>query len=43
MDVEFELNGATFRWNALKADANFAKHGIRFEQAAEAFFDVDFV
>jgi uncharacterized protein len=42
MDVEFELNGATFRWNALKADANFAKHGIRFEQAAEAFFDVDF-
>ena len=42
MDVEFELGGLLFRWNAAKAEANLAKHGVHFEKAAEAFFDVDF-
>ena len=42
MDVEFELSGALFRWNEDKAETNFRKHGIRFEQAAEAFFDIEF-
>jgi len=40
MDVQFELNGALFVWNADKARRNARKHdGITFEQAAEAFFD----
>ena len=40
MDVRFDLNGTTFIWNRDKARQNAAKHdGIRFEQAAEAFFD----
>jgi uncharacterized protein len=42
MDVEFELNSALFRWNSEKARSNYVNHGIRFEQAAEAFFDIDF-
>ena len=40
MDIHFELNGTTFIWDAEKARSNLAKHdGIRFECAAEAFFD----
>jgi uncharacterized DUF497 family protein len=34
-----------FEWDAAKADANEAKHGVRFEEAAQAFTDpysVDF-
>jgi uncharacterized DUF497 family protein len=31
--------GQRFRWDPAKALANFAKHGIRFEQACEVFFD----
>jgi uncharacterized protein len=42
MDVEFELGGLLFRWNAAKVATNLAKHGVQFENAAEAFFDVDF-
>lgn len=42
MDIEFELGGLLFRWNSAKAAANHAKHGVHFENAAEAFFDVDF-
>ena len=42
MDIEFELGGLLFRWNAAKAATNHAKHGVHFENAAEAFFDVDF-
>lgn len=42
MDIEFELGGLLFRWNAAKGATNHAKHGIHFENAAEAFFDVDF-
>ncbi len=40
MDIRYELNGATFVWNAKKAAANPGKHdGITFEQAATVFFD----
>jgi uncharacterized protein len=42
VDVDFELNSALFRWDVEKAVTNYAKHGVRFEQAAEAFFDIDF-
>jgi uncharacterized protein len=39
MDVHFVLGGQRFRWDAKKATANLAKHGLRFEQACEVFFD----
>jgi uncharacterized protein len=39
MDDYFELNGISFVWNLAKAAENLRKHGIAFEQAAEAFFD----
>lgn len=39
MDVRFDLNGVAFVWDAGKAHRNERKHGIGFEQAAQAFFD----
>ncbi len=39
VDRCFELKGIRFIWDEAKARANLAKHGITFEQAAEAFFD----
>lgn len=39
MDDHFKLNGISFVWDQAKARKNHAKHGIAFEQAAEAFFD----
>jgi uncharacterized DUF497 family protein len=39
MDDHFELNGISFVWHRAKAAENLRKHGIAFEQAAEAFFD----
>ena len=39
MDTQFVYAGQRFRWNTEKALANFKKHGIRFEQACEVFFD----
>lgn len=39
MDIEFELRGIRFRWNADKARRNIEKHGVSFEQAAQVFFD----
>ena len=39
MDELYELNGIVFVWNTDKARANRSKHGVTFEQAAEAFFD----
>ena len=29
-----------FEWDARKADANFAKHGVSFESASDAFSDL---
>ena len=39
MDIEYELRGIRFRWNADKAKRNAEKHGIAFEQAVQVFFD----
>ncbi|MFT4246690.1 MAG: BrnT family toxin [Pseudomonas sp.] len=39
MDRRLEHKGASFVWDMDKARRNQAKHGIRFEQAVEAFFD----
>lgn len=40
MDIHFELNGVRFVWHDEKARLNIQRHdGIRFEQAAEVFFD----
>lgn len=39
MEVDFELRGVRFRWNAEKARQNLATHGVTFEQAAQVFFD----
>jgi uncharacterized DUF497 family protein len=34
---------ANFEWDENKATLNFEKHGVRFEDAAETFFDEDFI
>lgn len=39
MDVHVNLGGVAFVWSARKARINRQKHGLGFEQAAEAFFD----
>ncbi|HEX9869479.1 MAG TPA: BrnT family toxin [Candidatus Tectomicrobia bacterium] len=39
MDTCYVLHGITFVWDSNKASVNLRKHGIPFEQAAEAFFD----
>lgn len=39
MDEQFDLNGISFVWSRTKAQNNLRKHGVAFEQAAEAFFD----
>jgi uncharacterized protein len=43
MDVHFELNGDLFVWNTDKAEANWSKHGVRFEEAATVFGDPLFI
>ena len=43
MDIHFENDGESFVWNAAKADKNWRKHGVRFEEAAAVFFDPAFV
>jgi uncharacterized protein len=39
MDVHFIHAGQQFCWDSGKARSNLAKHGVRFEQACEVFFD----
>ena len=39
MDTHHVYAGQRFRWDMEKAQANFIKHGVRFEQASEVFFD----
>ena len=39
MDVRFEHNGSLFIWNAEKAELNWHKHGVRFEEAVTVFGD----
>jgi uncharacterized protein len=42
-DVQFVIHGDLFVWNAGKADINWRKHGIRFDEAAAVFSDPMFV
>ena len=39
MDKSFELNGIEFEWDEEKYAVNLRKHGVKFEEAAEVFFD----
>lgn len=39
MDVVYRLQGIEFEWDEDKARNNAEKHGVTFEEAAEAFFD----
>ena len=39
MDKTFELQGIEFEWNVEKYAVNIRKHGVKFEEAAEVFFD----
>jgi uncharacterized protein len=39
VDFHFLYQGQRFVWNAEKASANVAKHGISFDHACQAFFD----
>jgi len=39
MDVLYPLQGNIFVWDAGKANSNRQKHGVTFEEAAEAFLD----
>jgi len=43
MEFRYELNGDLFVWDATKAEAKLAKHGVRFEEAASVFADPLFV
>ena len=43
MDVQYEVNGDLFVWNHDKAELNWRKHGVRFEEAASVFADPYFV
>jgi uncharacterized DUF497 family protein len=39
MDIIYQLQGVKFEWDENKARSNIEKHGVTFEEAAEAFFD----
>lgn len=39
MDIVYRLQGIEFEWDKNKAQSNFEKHGVVFEEAAEVFFD----
>lgn len=39
MKIQYTLQDVAFEWDSQKAITNFRKHKIKFELAAEAFFD----
>ncbi len=39
MDKTFELQGIEFEWDEEKYAVNLWKHSVKFEEAAEVFFD----
>ena len=39
MDVVFQLQGIEFEWGKEKYAVNSRKHDVKFEEAAEVFFD----
>jgi len=43
MDISYRIEHLEFEWNLAKADSNFVKHGVTFEEAAEVFLDPFYV
>ena len=39
MKIQYTLQDIAFEWDSKKAIINFRKHKVKFELAAEAFFD----
>jgi len=39
MKIQYTLQGVAFEWDSQKATTNFRKHKVKFELAADAFFD----
>lgn len=39
MNIRYTLQETTFIWDIEKAESNFMKHGVSFEEACEVFFD----
>jgi uncharacterized DUF497 family protein len=39
MDKTFRFHGIDFEWDEEKYFVNLKKHGVKFEEAAEVFFD----
>ena len=39
MKIQYTLQDVSFEWDSKKAITNFRKHKVKFEMAAEAFFD----
>jgi uncharacterized DUF497 family protein len=39
MNIIYRLEGFEFEWDETKAQSNFEKHGVAFEEAAEVFLD----
>ena len=39
MKIQYTLQDVAFEWDRQKAITNFRKHKVKFELAAEAFFD----
>jgi uncharacterized protein len=37
--VRYQRQGIEFEWDGIKAQVNFDKHGVSFEEASEVFFD----
>ena len=43
MDINYELGEYKFVWDSEKADKNYKKHGINFEDAVLVFFDENLI
>jgi uncharacterized DUF497 family protein len=39
MSIRHNLESLEFEWDANKAESNFLKHGVTFEEASEVFLD----
>ncbi len=39
IDIVYRLQGFGFEWDKNKAQSNFEKHGVTFEEVAEVFCD----
>jgi uncharacterized DUF497 family protein len=43
MSIRHNLESLEFEWDANKAESNFLKHGVTFEEASEVFLDSFYV